>query len=98
MAIVQRVNGSVQVGQFVGRELQYFTVTKAAAADAAALKTEMDALVQALELFGTVEVIGNFDVAATSINFIMSGVAPGATNLAAINAAIAPASIAVFAF
>jgi len=98
MAIVTKVNGFVEVGQFVGRELQYFTVTKVAAADAAALKTEMVDLVQALELHGTVEVVGFFDVAATKVNFIMSGVAPNAAGLAALNASIAPATIAALVF
>jgi len=49
-------------------------------------------------LHGTVEVVGFFDVAATKVNFIMSGVAPNTAGLAALNASIAPATIAALVF
>jgi len=71
MAIVTKVHGHANPGQFVGRTLQFFTVTKAAMVQA-----ELDAIVVALELVGTVEVIGAYTDPAGAVNVIMSGVEP----------------------
>lgn len=96
MAIVTKVHGNVQSGQFVGREFQYFTVTKAAMTQA-----DLDAVVRVLQLYGTTEAVGAF-VAGTSgaVNVIMSGVAPGTTAAisTAVGAAVAGATVADMAF
>lgn len=97
MAIVTRVHGKFEKGQFVGRELHFFTVNGGSAITA----NEAYAIGNALGLFGTIEVIGEFTPGvSTEFNVIMSGVA--ASNYAAISAAVAAvktgASVATMAF
>lgn len=70
MAGVTRVNGAAGAGEFVGRDLFFKTYTKGTAITQA----EMEALVSAVELTATIEVIGAF-VAGTSVavNMVISG-------------------------
>ncbi len=96
MAIVTKVNGKVLPGQFVGRDFQYFTVTKAAMT-----QVELDSTVQVLQLYGTTEAVGAFvDGVSGTVNFIMSGVAPGTTAAisVAVGAVVAGATVANMAF
>jgi len=84
MAIVTRVHGSAKTGQFIGRELQFFTIV----GGAAITQNEMNSIVTTLGLFGTFEAIGAFAAGVdTSANVIMSGVA--VSNIAAMSAAVA---------
>lgn len=82
MAVVTRVNGDVQPGQFFGRDVKFFVVTgniSAAAPDNAGLS-----LFNNLSRFGTVDMIGEQDApGAGTFRVMMSGCALNATELAA---------------
>lgn len=81
MAVVTRVNGDVQPGQFFGREVKFFVVTgdiSAAAPDADGLT-----LFNNLSRFGTVDMIGEQDAPGSGqFRVMMSGCALDAADLA----------------
>ena len=70
MAGVVRAHGYAGEGQFVSRDLWFKTYTKGSAMTQA----EMDALVQAIQLTSTIEVIGDFVAdTSTAVNMVISG-------------------------
>jgi len=75
MAQVLRVNGKIYADQFVGRELQYYTIGATAHNDAS-----REIIVRTMREFGTIEVVGDLTTANT-FRLCMSGLEGGLTAL-----------------
>ena len=76
-----KVNGWSEPGQFIGREIRLINVAGLAACPALpAAWPELDAAIAAIELYATVEQVGDFVETDTEVNLLISGMTYGATD------------------